>query len=109
MSYLYLTFAIIAEVIATSSLRATEEFTKPLPTLIMVAGYGVAFYFMTLALRSLPLGITYAVWSGLGIVLISIIGIIFYNEKLDLAATLGMGLIILGVIVIHLFSKTVRH
>jgi small multidrug resistance pump len=109
MSYLYLTFAIIAEVIATSSLRATEEFTKPLPTLIMVAGYGVAFYFMTLALRSLPLGITYAVWSGLGIVLISIIGIIFYNEKLDLAATFGMGLIILGVMVIHLFSKTIKH
>lgn len=109
MSYLYLTLAIIAEVIATSSLRATEEFTKPVPTLIMVVGYGVAFYFMTLTLRSLPLGITYAVWSGLGIVLISIIGIIFYNEKLDLAATLGMSLIILGVVVIHLFSKTIKH
>ncbi len=109
MAYLYLTFAIIAEVIATSSLRATEEFTKPVPTVIMVAGYGVAFYFMTLALRSLPLGITYAVWSGLGIVLISIIGVIFYNEKLDMAATIGMGLIIMGVVVIHLFSRTIRH
>jgi len=109
MSYLYLAFAIIAEVIATSSLRATEEFTKPIPTLIMVAGYGLAFYFMTLALRTLPLGFTYAVWSGLGIVLISIIGIIFYDERLDLAATLGMTMIIIGVLIIHLFSKTVKH
>lgn len=109
MSYLYLALAIIAEVIATGSLKATEEFTKPLPTVVMVIGYGVAFYFMTLALRTIPLGITYAVWSGLGIVLISIIGIIFYNERLDLAATLGMLLIIAGVLVIHLFSKTVKH
>lgn len=109
MSYLYLALAIIAEVIATGSLKATEEFTKPLPTVVMVIGYGVAFYFMTLALRTIPLGITYAVWSGLGIVLISIIGIVFYNERLDLAATLGMLLIIAGVLVIHLFSKTVKH
>lgn len=109
MSYLYLTFAVIAEVIATSSLRATEEFTRPVPTLFMVVGYGVAFYFMTLALRTLPLGITYAVWSGLGIVLISIIGVVFYNEKLDMPAISGMGLIILGVVVIHLFSKSIRH
>lgn len=109
MSYLYLAMAIIAEVIATSSLRATEEFTKPLPTFVMVVGYGLAFYFMTMTLRTIPLGITYAVWSGLGIVLISIIGIIFYNERLDLAATIGMGLIVLGVLVIHLFSKVVRH
>ena len=109
MSYLYLALAIIAEVIATSSLRATEEFTKPIPTLIMVVGYGLAFYFMTLALRTLPLGFTYAVWSGLGIVLISLIGVIFYNERLDLAATLGMGMIIAGVLIIQLFSKIVKH
>ena len=109
MSYFYLTLAIIAEVIATSSLRATEEFTKPLPTLIMVMGYGLAFYFMTLALRTLPLGVTYAVWSGLGIVLISIIGVIFYNERLDIAATFGMGMIIAGVLIIHLFSSTGKH
>ncbi|MGB5599479.1 multidrug efflux SMR transporter [Thiothrix lacustris] len=109
MSYLYLALAIIAEVIATSSLRATEEFTKPIPTLIMIAGYGVAFYFMTLALRTLPLGFTYAVWSGLGIVLISIIGIIFYDERLDLPATLGMAMIIAGVVIIQMFSKIVKH
>ena len=109
MSYLYLALAIIAEVIATSSLRATEEFTKPIPTLIMIAGYGVAFYFITLALRTLPLGFTYAVWSGLGIVLISIIGIIFYDERLDLPATLGMAMIIAGVVIIQMFSKIVKH
>ncbi len=109
MSYFYLALAIIAEVIATSSLRATEEFSKPVPTFIMVIGYALAFYFMTLALRTIPLGITYAVWSGLGIVLISIIGVMFYGERLDLAATIGMGLIVAGVLVIHLFSKAVRH
>lgn len=109
MSYLYLAIAIIAEVIATSSLRATEEFTKPVPTFIMVVGYGLAFYFMTLALRTLPLGFTYAVWSGLGIVLISLIGVIFYDERLDLAATIGMGMIIAGVLIINLFSKVIKH
>jgi small multidrug resistance pump len=109
MSYVYLALAIIAEVIATSSLRATEEFTKLTPTLVMVTGYGLAFYFMTLALRTLPLGFTYAVWSGLGIVLISLIGVVFYNERLDLAAALGMGMIIAGVLIIQLFSKVVNH
>jgi small multidrug resistance pump len=109
MSYLYLAIAIIAEVIATASLRATEEFTKPIPTFIMVVGYGLAFYFMTLALRTLPLGFTYAVWSGLGIVLISLIGVIFYDERLDLAATIGMGMIIAGVLIINLFSKVIKH
>lgn len=109
MSYFYLALAVIAEVIATSTLKATQEFTRPIPTLIMVLGYAFAFYFMTLALRTIPLGVTYAIWSGLGIVLISVIGVMFYNERLDLAATIGMGLIIAGVLVIHLFSKTVRH
>ncbi len=109
MSYFYLTLAIIAEVVATSSMRATEEFTKPVPTFIMVVGYGLAFYFMTLALRTIPLGITYAIWSGMGIVLISIIGVMFYNERLDWAAVTGMGLIIAGVLVIHLFSSSIKH
>lgn len=109
MSYFYLTLAIIAEVVATSSMRATEEFTKPVPTFIMVVGYGLAFYFMTLALRTIPLGITYAIWSGMGIVLSSIIGVMFYNERLDWAAVTGMGLIIAGVLVIHLFSSSIKH
>lgn len=109
MAYVYLGLAIIAEVIATSSLRATEEFTKIGPTIIMIVGYGVAFYCMTLALRAIPLGITYAIWSGLGIVLVSIVGIVLYDEKLDLPAAIGMGLIIAGVVVINAFSKMVQH
>ena len=107
MAYVYLGLAIIAEVIATSSLKATEEFTKIGPTIIMIVGYGVAFYCMTLALRAMPLGITYAIWSGLGIVLVSIVGIVLYDEKLDLPAAIGMGLIIAGVVVINAFSKMV--
>ena len=109
MAYVYLGLAIIAEVIATSSLKATEEFTKIGPTIMMIVGYGVAFYCMTLALRAIPLGITYAIWSGLGIVLVSIVGIVLYNEKLDLPAVIGMGLIIAGVVVINAFSKMVQH
>lgn len=109
MAYFYLAIAIISEVIATSALRNSAEFTKLWPTLIMIVAYGSAFYFMTLALRTIPLGITYAIWSGLGIVLISLVGVMFYNERLDLPAVLGMGLIIAGVLVINLFSKMVVH
>lgn len=108
MSYFYLALAIVAEVIATSSLKATEEFTKPLPTVLMIVGYMLAFYFMTLAMRTIPLGVTYAIWSGLGIVLISTVGVFLYNEKLDLPALIGMGLIIAGVVVMKLFSKTLN-
>lgn len=109
MAYFYLAIAIISEVIATSALRNSAEFTKLWPTLIMIAAYGSAFYFMTLALRTIPLGITYAIWSGLGIVLISLVGVVFYHERLDWPAVLGMGLIIVGVLVINLFSKMVVH
>ena len=105
MTYLYLAIAIIAEVAATSALRASEEFTKLIPSLIVVVGYGVSFYFMMLVLRVLPVGITYAVWSGIGIVLVTIVGAVFYDQVPDVAAMLGMGLIVLGVIVFHLFSK----
>ena len=109
MAYLYLTIAILAEVIGTSALKASKEFTDLVPSLIVVAGYGVAFYFMTLALRSIPIGITYAVWSGVGIVLITIAGVFLYKEIPDLPAIIGMGLIVAGVAVIHVFSKTVSH
>ncbi len=108
MAYLYLGLAILAEVIGTSALKASNEFTNLVPSLFVVAGYGAAFYLMTLALRSIPLGITYAVWSGVGIVLIAIAGIFLYKEIPDLPAIIGMGLIILGVAVIHLFSNTVN-
>jgi small multidrug resistance pump len=109
MAYLYLAIAILAEVIATSALKASEEFTNLAPSLIVVAGYVVAFYFMTLALRSIPIGITYAVWSGIGIVLLAIVGAFLYKEIPDLPAIIGMGLIVSGVAVIHVFSKTVSH
>jgi len=109
MVYFYLAVAIIAEVAATSSLKASEEFTKLIPSIIVVIGYGVAFYFMTLVLRYIPVGITYAVWSGLGIVLVAIISIPLYRQIPDLPAIIGMTLIIGGVVVIHVFSKTINH
>ena len=109
MTYLYLTIAIIAEVAATSALKASEEFTRLVPSLIVVIGYGMAFYFMTLVLRVLPIGITYAIWSGLGIVLVSVVGFFLYKQTPDFPAIAGMALIISGVVVIHVFSKTVNH
>jgi len=107
MAYLYLALAILAETIATSALKASEEFTKLVPSVVVLVGYGIAFYFMTLVLRTIPIGITYAVWSGVGIVLIAAVGAIYDKQIPDLPAVIGMGLIIVGVIVIHLFSNTV--
>ena len=109
MIYFYLALAIVAEVAGTSFLKATEEFTKLLPTTFLVIFYLISFWLMTLALRELPLGVVYAVWSGLGIVLVAIIGVFVYKEMPDLASILGMGLIISGVVVIHLFSKSIQH
>ncbi|WMT86045.1 multidrug efflux SMR transporter [Pelagibacterium sp. 26DY04] len=105
MTYLYLLCAIVAEVVATSALRATNGFTNLLPSIIVVVGYAAAFYFLSLTLRTLPVGIAYAIWSGLGIVLISIVGWVVYKQALDLPAMVGMGLIIAGVIVINAFSR----
>ena len=109
MAYFYLAIAIIAEVAATSALKASEEFTRLYPSIIVIVGYGVAFYFMTLVLRTIPVGITYAVWSGLGIVLVTIVGVLVYRQIPDMAAIIGMGLIVSGVVVIYLFSKTFSH
>jgi small multidrug resistance pump len=109
MAYFYLAIAILAEVAATSALKASEEFTKIYPSLLVIVGYGVAFYFMTLVLRTIPIGITYAVWSGVGIVLVAVVGALLYKQIPDLPAMIGMGLIITGVVVIHVFSKTVSH
>ncbi len=109
MSYLYLAIAIIAEVIATSALKASNEFTNLIPSVIVIIGYGVSFYFMMLVLRTLPLGITYAIWSGVGIVFVAIIGTFLYKQTPDLPAIIGMGLIISGVVIIHLFSKNITH
>jgi small multidrug resistance pump len=109
MSYFYLALAIAAEVAGTSLLKATEEFTKLIPTTFLVVFYVMSFWLMTLALRELPLGVVYAVWSGLGIVLVAIIGAFVYKEIPDLASLIGMGLIISGVVIMHLFSKTIQN
>ena len=109
MGYLYLAIAIIAEVIATNSLKASDEFTRIGPTIIVVIGYGTAFYFLSLVLKTIPVGIAYAIWSGVGIVLIAIVAAILFKQVLDIPAIIGMSLIVSGVIVINVFSKSVSH
>jgi small multidrug resistance pump len=105
MSYFYLALAIVAEVIGTSALKAAEGFTRPWPSLAVVVGYGVAFYFLSLALKTIPVGIAYAVWSGMGVVLITLIGWWVFKQTLDAAAMLGIGLIVAGVVVIQLAAN----
>lgn len=107
MKWIYLSVAIIAEVIATTSLKASEGFTKPVPSIIVVIGYGISFFFLSQTLKSIPVGITYAVWSGAGILLISVIGYFVFKQSLDLPAVIGILLIAAGVAVINLFSKSV--
>ena len=109
MNYLYLVVAVLAEVVATSALAASHGFTKPMPSLVTVVGYGIAFYLLSLTLRTIPVGIVYAVWSGLGIVLIAAVGAIWFRQPLDLPAVIGLGLILAGVVVVNVFSKTVGH
>lgn len=109
MKYLFLTIAIVAEVIATSALKSVEGFTKFWPSAIVIVGYGVAFYFLSLTLKTIPVGIAYAIWSGLGITLVSVIGYFFYKQSLDFPAILGLCLILAGVAVINIFSKSVSH
>ena len=109
MGYWYLTIAIIAEVIATSALKASGEFTKLVPSIIVITGYGVAFYFLALVLKTIPVGIAYAIWCGMGIVLIAIVAAIIFKQIPDVPALIGMALIISGVVVINVFSKTVSN
>ncbi len=109
MAYIYLGIAIIAEVIATSALKASDEFTKVLPSVTVVVGYAAAFYFLTLVLRTIPVGIAYGIWAGLGIVLITIVGALVIKQIPDLPAVIGMGLIVAGVVVVNVFSKSVPH
>lgn len=106
MSWIYLSIAIVAEIIATSALKSAEGFTRLWPSVITIAGYSIAFYCLSLSLRYIPVGIAYAVWSGVGIVAISIIGLYFFKQSLDLAALIGIGLIIAGVVVLNVFSKS---
>ncbi|MFK0683224.1 SMR family transporter [Ochrobactrum sp. BD67] len=107
--YAILAIAIVSEVIGTLSLKASEGFTRLGPSLIVIVAYGLAFYFLSMTLKSIPVGIAYAVWSGIGVTLVALIGWLLFGQKLDLAAVLGMGLIIAGVIVLNLFSNTAQH
>ena len=109
VAYIYLVIAVIAETIGTSALQASAQFSKFWPSVIVVFGYGIAFYFLGLTLKYVPVGIAYALWSGMGIVFISIIGIIVFSQKLDLAAVIGMLLIITGIVVIQVFSSSSTH
>ncbi|MDN3554558.1 multidrug efflux SMR transporter [Halomonas maura] len=109
MTYVYLALAIIAEVVATSALKASAEFTRLWPSLLVVAGYAIAFYLMTLVLRTLPVGITYAFWAGLGIVLVTLVGMVVYGERPDLPALAGIAMIVGGVVVIQAFSSVTPH
>jgi small multidrug resistance pump len=105
MQWLYLSIAILAEVVATSSLKAAEGFTRLTPSLIVILGYGTAFYFLSLTLRTMQVGTAYAIWSGVGTVLVSLIAWILFNQKLDAAAIAGITLIIAGVIIIKFLSQ----
>ena len=107
--YLLLLVSIIAEVIGTTALARSEGFTRLVPSLITVAGYAVAFYCLSFPLRVMPTGVVYAIWSGLGIVLISLVAWFWFKQSLDVATVLGLGLIIAGVIIVNVFSKTVSH
>lgn len=105
MVYVYLIIAIVSEVFGTTFLKASQGFTVLLPTLAVVCGYGLAFYFLSLSLSSIPVGIAYAVWSGLGVVLISLMGWLVYGQRLDFGAMFGILLIVSGVVVLKLCSK----
>jgi small multidrug resistance pump len=106
MHWLLLAIAIVAEVIATTALKASDGFTRPWPSVVVVVGYAVAFWCLGLTLRSLPVGVVYAIWSGAGIALITLIGWFWFGQRLDAPALAGMGLIVAGVVVIQLFSTT---
>jgi len=108
-AYLYLAVAIVAEVIATSALKKTAQFTRLWPTVIVGVGYLLAFYCLTNVLERIPVGVTYAIWSGLGIVLVTLASIVLYGQKPDFPAALGMAFIVAGVMIMNLFSKTVSH
>ena len=104
--YIFLIIAIIGEIIGTSALKASNGFSAAIPSILVVAGYGLAFYFLGLTLKTIPIGIAYAIWSGVGIVAISLIGWFVFKQTLDIAAICGMAMIVAGVLVIHLFSAS---
>ena len=109
LPWLTLAAAIIAEVFGTSFLKASQGFTKPLPILAVVIGYGISFYFLSLTLEAIPVGIAYAVWSGVGLVLITAVGWLAYDQSLDWPAVIGVGMILAGVVVLNAFSSVTTH
>ncbi|KJV40957.1 DMT family transporter [Acinetobacter brisouii] len=108
MAFLYLLIAILAEVIATSSMKASDGFSQLLPSGITILGYAFAIYFLSLTMKSIPIGITYALWSGAGIILVSLVGFFYYKQHLDVAAVIGLAFMIAGIMIINLFSKSTQ-
>ena len=108
-AYLILALAVIAETIGTSALQASQQFSRLWPSVLVVVAYGVSFWLLAQTLRVMPVGVVYALWSGLGILLIALIGFVVFGQRLDLPAVLGIGLILAGILVIHLFSDTAPH
>jgi small multidrug resistance pump len=109
MNYLFLAIAIISEVIATSTLKASQNFSRLMPSLIVLVGYGVAFFFLSLTLRTIPVGIAYAIWSGAGIILVSLVSYFLYRQRLDAWALIGIVFIVAGIVIINAFSKSIIH
>jgi len=109
MNWIFLAIAILTEIVATSGLKAADGFTRLVPSVVVIVGYAISFYFFSLALRGIPVGVAYGVWSGVGIMAIALIGWLYYGQVLDLAAILGLALIVAGVLVLNLFSKSVVH
>jgi small multidrug resistance pump len=107
--WITLSLAIMAEVVATSALKSSEGFTRLMPAVVVVAGYGLAIYLLSLVLKTIPVGVAYAIWSGLGVVLITLVAWVVHGQRIDLPGLLGMGMIVAGVVVLNLFSGTTAH
>lgn len=109
MAWFYLALAIAGEVVGTTALKMSDGFTRPVPGIVAVLGYGVAFYFLATVLRTIPIGVAYAIWSGAGVAAMAVIGLMMFGQRLDAAALIGIGLIVAGVIVLNTMSGTVSH
>jgi small multidrug resistance pump len=109
MTFVYLILAVVAEVIATTALKSSAGFTRLAPSAVVVVGYGLAFYLLSLVLRTLPVGVAYAIWAGLGIVLVTLVGVVVFGERPDMPAVLGISLIVAGVVLLQVFSKMSVH
>ena len=105
-NWVYLGLAIVSEVLATASLKSTEGFTRLMPSIVVLVGYSAAFYFLSLTLDTIPIGVAYAVWSGVGVATITLVSFVLYDQKIDVAGLVGIGLIVAGVVVLRLFSET---